>query len=366
MQLRGLIHIAKHSTFLFKHPRVLARAMMELARGAILKQNRLRVVEWVINSECNSRCIMCYATKYNDPDDTPLTPAEMEKVWKECEKQGAFLAILEGGEATLRKDFDEVVKALHPERNIIVLVSNSLILTEEKIRHYKKIGVRVLHLSLNSVDPAENDRIRGAEGHYEKVMNCVKWGKEAGMDVYFSSMLSHSNREEFIKILNFARSLKVGVSGALVVTQGRYEKEMEERLTEDDRKWLCDHLLKEYSDVLRFDWNTNLSGNYECPAGREKVSISLYGEVMACVCNHLGFGNVRKEPFDVILKRMNEFSHFKRKTDRCIISFDTEYRRKYMDSLEDVKKLPVNIFNHPVSPAELVNGKIIEKKESPK
>ena len=67
----------------------------------------------------------------------------------------------------------------------------------------------------------------------------------------------------------------VAVSGALVVTQGRYEETWDVRLTEEDRTWIFGDLLKEYSDVLRFDWNTNLTGAYECPAGREKVSVSL-------------------------------------------------------------------------------------------
>lgn len=360
MEARAIRHILRHSTFLLKHPRVLLRAFSEVFRAAILRQNRLRVVEWVINSECNSGCLMCYATKYVDPNDTPLTPDEMKSVWKDCEKQGAFISILEGGEPTLRDDLDEIITAMHPERNIVVIVSNSLSLNAERIQHYKELGVTVLHLSLNSTDRNENDRIRGAKGHFDQVMRCVTWARKAGLDVYFSAMLTHSNKEEFLNILKLARRMGVGVSGALVVTQGRYEDELRERLTEEDRHWLTAEVLKEYSDVLRFDWNTNLSGKYECPAGREKISISIYGEVMACVCNHLSFGNIRKEPAADILRRMNQFSHFNPRNDRCIISFDTEYRRKYMDTARDEKRLPVNIFRHPRHPARLVDGKMVE------
>lgn len=360
MEARAIRHILNHSAFLLKHPRVFLRACLEVFRGALLRQNRLRVVEWVVNSECNSGCGMCYATKYVVPGDTPLTLQEIKSVWEDCEKEGAFIAILEGGEPILRKDLDAIIAALHPERNIIVIVSNSLALTEELIRHYKNIGVSVLHLSLNSTAREENDRIRGARGHFDQVMRCVDWARKAGLDVYFSSVLMHSNKEEFVKILRLARKLGVGVSGALVVTQGRYAGELRERLTEEDRQWLTDEVLREYADVLRFDWNTNLSGKYECPAGREKISISIYGEVMACVCNHLSFGNVRKEPVAAILRRMNNFSHFNPRNSRCIIGFDTEYRRKYMDPVLDAKIVPVNIFRHPQHPARLVDGKMVE------
>lgn len=360
MQIRGVIHIFKHSGFLLKYPRALIRASKELFRVIVLKQNRLRVVEWVVNSECNLKCIMCYATKYVDPVKAPLRIDEIESVWRECEKQGAFISIIEGGEPTLRKDLDEVVKAMHPERNIIVLVSNSLLLTKELIKHYKKIGISVLHLSLDGANPGINDNVRSYKGLFDKVMQCVQWAKEAGLDVYFSSVLKHTNKKEYEDILKLARRIKVGVSGALLVAQGRYEERLDERLTEEDRKWVMDYLVKEYSDVLRFDWNANFSGRYECPAGYEKISISLYGEMMACVCNHLSFGNVREEPFNVILKRMNNFSYFKERNERCLVGFDTEYRRKYMEPIRDSGLLPVNIFEHPTSPARLVNGEMIE------
>jgi MoaA/NifB/PqqE/SkfB family radical SAM enzyme len=316
-------------------------------------------VEWVITGECDSKCVMCYATKYCDVQDTPLGPDEMKSIWEDCERQGAFISILEGGEPCLRKDIDQIIKVMHPERNIVVIVSNGLALTEERIRHFKKLRVSLLHLSLNSANREFNDRMRGVDGHFDQVMRCVKWAKSAGLGVYFSSILMHSNKEDFTAILDLARRIGIGVSGALMVTQGRYASEFSERLTEEDRQWIMQDLIPQYSDVVRFDWNTNLSGRYECPAGREKVSISLYGEVMACVCNHLSFGNIRQEPILAILSRMNGWHYFKERNERCIVSFDTEYRRKYMDVILDVKKLPINIFEHPKYPAKLVNGKIV-------
>jgi MoaA/NifB/PqqE/SkfB family radical SAM enzyme len=323
------------------------------------------VIEWVINYECDSRCVFCYATKYNEDGKKPLSPAEIEKIWLEAEKEGAFLSIILGGEPTIREDLDEVIKAMHPERNIIVLVSNSLSLTRERVFELKKLGVAVFHLSLDGATPEINDKNRGAPGHFNKVMQVIQWAKEAGIDVYFSSMLSHSNRKEFIKVLELARSLEIGVSGALVVTQGRYEETWDERLTEEDRSWIFEDLCKEYADVLRFDWNTNLTGKYECPAGREKVSVSLYGEVMSCVANHLGFGSLREESLSTVLRRTNEFTHFKDKNPKCLISFDTEYRRKYMDAAYNAESLPINIFEHPSSPANLEDGKMIEAESVP-
>ena len=79
MELRGLRHTLHHSRFLFKHPRALVRAMVGLFRTMVLKETRLRVIEWVINYECDSHCVFCYATKYNEDGKKPLSPAEIEK-----------------------------------------------------------------------------------------------------------------------------------------------------------------------------------------------------------------------------------------------------------------------------------------------
>ena len=116
MELRALRHTLHHSRFLFKHPRALVRAMIGLFRTMVLKQTRLRVVEWVINYECDSHCVFCYATKYNEDGKKPLSPAEIGKIWLDAEKEGAFLSIILGGEPTIRPDLDEIIKAMHPER----------------------------------------------------------------------------------------------------------------------------------------------------------------------------------------------------------------------------------------------------------
>ncbi len=359
MQFKALLHTIKHSKVLIRRPHAFFRALISLFKSSVLGRDQLRVVEFIINSECDSMCKMCYATRYVDPENTPLSASEIGDIWRQCEKLGAIVAIVEGGEPTLRHDFDAVINALNPWSNVVVVVSNSLGLNRDKLQHFKKIGISILHLSLDGTTAEENDRIRGVEGHFRKVIETVQTCKEIGLDVYLSSVLSHSGRDRFVRIVKLAEKLDIGVSGALLVVEGR-SQDMAERLTEEDRQWLLDFLQK-YSHVVRFDWNTNFSGNYECPAGREKISISLYGEVMSCVCNHLSFGDMRKERLQKVWQRMSKFSLFREKNPKCLVGFDTEYRRRYFDSVSERIFLPMSIFSHPTHPALLNDdGNIIE------
>lgn len=359
MQLDALLHSLKHSSILLKRPAVIPRALAGLYQASVRGRDRLRIVEFVVNSECNSRCLMCYATKYEIAGAAALTPAEYRDIWRQCTELGAFLAVIEGGEPILRADLYEVIDSLDPWHNIIVLVSNSIGLDTVTLRKLKKAGVAVLHLSLDGASPETNDRTRGFPGHFRKAMEAARQAKRLGFHVYFSSVLKHTNKEEYLRIIELARSMKVGISGALIVTMGRYAGNLGERLTDEDREWLLG-VLKEHAGTIRFDWNNNFSNVYECPGGREKFSVSLYGEIMTCVCNHLSFGNAREEPVRRIWERMCNFSLFRARNDRCLASFDTEYLRQYLDPLAGAPHLPVSIFKHPTKPAKLVDGKMIE------
>ena len=361
MQLKAIRHNLKHSGLVFRRPSVLLRIVKGLLANSFSKKSHLRIVEFVINTECNSNCVMCYATRYNKPNKKKITPEGLSRVWNQAERLGAFISVIEGGEPILHPQFFDMLAALRPFSNIVVLVSNSIALSRDYIKELKKNGLSVLHLSLNSADPKKNDAIRGFDGHFERVMASVEYAKEFDIPVYFSSVLDHSNKEDFLKIIDLAERLKIGISGALLVSMGRYANQRKVRLTLQDREWLL-NVLKKKSHIVRFDWNNNLSNRYECPAGYEKVAVSVYGEVMSCVCNHLSFGNSLEEPFADIYHRMQDFSLFKEHNSLCLASFDTEYLREYLDPIADSDFYPVSIFKHPKHPAKLVNGKMVESK----
>lgn len=359
MQFKAIYHNLKHARLVFQHPRVLPRVANGVLVNFFGKGSRLRMVEFVINTECNSNCAMCYATRYNKPNKEKITPEGVSRIWNQAERLGAFMSALEGGEAILHPQFFDMLAALKPFSNIVVLVSSSITLNRDWIKELKRKGLSVLHLSLNSTDPKTNDAIRSFEGHFERVMANIEYAKEFNIPVYFSSILHHNNKEDFLKIIDLAEKLRIGVSGALLVTMGRYSNQRKLRLTLQDREWLL-NVLKEKGHILRFDWNNNLSNRYECPAGYEKVAVSVYGEVMACVCNHISFGNALEEPFADIYRRMQNFSLFKERNPLCLASFDTKYLREYLDPIAESDFYPVSIFEHPKHPAKLVDAKMIE------
>ncbi|MDD2855773.1 MAG: SPASM domain-containing protein, partial [Desulfuromonadaceae bacterium] len=89
-----------------------------------------------------------------------------------------------------------------------------------------------------------------------------------------------------------------------------------------------------------------------CPAGREKLNISCYGDVTGCGMNYVSFGNVREEPLENIWRRMGNFPDFKRRSPDCLIGADPDYIERYIKPLAGMT-VPVRIDKHPANPIPL-------------
>ncbi|HUU42039.1 MAG TPA: radical SAM protein, partial [Desulfatiglandales bacterium] len=177
----------------------------------MLKQNVLRTLELTVTPYCNVNCEMCYATKLRNRKRKLLTPRDYRNIWLQAKKLGAFSVVLSGGEPTTRKDLFQIVEALEPRKTTIGIVSNSILLDRNFLIRLKKCGLTVLHLSLNSVDPEENDRERDFPGHFEKVNQVIRDGKDLGFEVCLSTVVSHNELDRMINMVQFAAKQEIGV-----------------------------------------------------------------------------------------------------------------------------------------------------------
>ena len=83
-----------------------------------------------------------------------------------------------GGEATLDKDLPTLIKAASPHKTFINIATNAYRLDEDKIRHFKKLGVDKFIASIDSWSKEEHDEQRGVKGAYESVFNALRLCKK--------------------------------------------------------------------------------------------------------------------------------------------------------------------------------------------
>lgn len=344
-------HFSRHSKVLRKHIHILPRIIRGYYKTLILNENSLRTLELTITPHCNVNCKMCYATRLVDKRRKILTPTEYSHLWRQAKKLGAFSIILSGGEPTIRKDLFDVINAVEPQKTTIGLVSNSLNLNHDFLKRLKESGVDVLHLSLNSDNPDENDAERDFPGHYSRVLEVIQNGKALGFEICLSTVVSHGKLERMERVVAFAKEIGVGVVFSLACPTGNWEGAREHLLTQ--KEWAAVDQFMNETPFVRSDWTINYSLKKECPGGREKICISPYGDVMGCGMNFISFGNIREEPLESIWKRSCDWPPFKNRPKNCLIAVDKEYLEEYLLPVANNEILPVSIMEHPVHPMNI-------------
>ena len=130
--------------------------------------------KWVvlmITDRCNSRCSHCniWRTK---PTQNPLTPKEIENVFKDKLFKNVEYILGTGGEATVRDDLEEIYLGLHralPKARL--QLSTNALLPERVIKLVNTAMQNNINLdvgvSLDGIGET-HDRIRGVKGNFEK------------------------------------------------------------------------------------------------------------------------------------------------------------------------------------------------------
>jgi cyclic pyranopterin phosphate synthase len=186
-------------------PALLANIARAYFRSLALRRPTLRIVEFSITPACQSRCGYCYAAKFARKGERLLTVDEIGEVWGQAKRLGAFMSFLLGGEPTLRREFLEIVRVLEPRKHLVSFSTNAISLTEEMLVELKRLGLFVVYVSLNSLDPNVNDEVRGYAGHFDHAMRVMGLCRKHGLDVMIPVTTSKPLLPETAKILDWAR-----------------------------------------------------------------------------------------------------------------------------------------------------------------
>jgi len=326
-------------------PYMLSKIGWAYFRTLVLRKDTLRICEFSITAECQSKCSFCYASKFDRPSEKILSVEEIKNTWEQAKRMGAFSSVVFGGEPLLHKDFFKIIEILEPWKHLITITTNAISLNEDKIKELKRLGVFLINLSLNSVDAQLNDDLRGYKGHYAKVMDAIELCKKHGIDVFLPVATSKKYFDETLKIIDFAKKVGAGVTINLMCAMGRAEKNYEELF--DGEFWLNLRKLYNSNPNLRSDYDVNLNMKIGCPAGFEKIHIAPYGDVTGCSMNPVSFGSVREESLEKIVSKMRAFYHFSKRHPSCIVAVDSEYIQDYMDFAENFSSVPYRIEKNP-------------------
>lgn len=336
----------KHSGFLARNPYIIPRVMKNYFKLIALQQPVLRQVEFAVTYWCNAYCDHCSATTMHRSNPGEMELELVERVMDECIKLGALSINITGGEALQHPKIIDIVKAAHPNRAIVSIASNGLLLTKTMAKKLGDAGVRIASLALDSAHPEVHDERKKVKGCFDTLMKAVKHCQDNDIEVFLCTILTPVNMTngDAYEMVELTEKLNCKLTVNIANAVGSWTGNNEVLLTDEQIKQF--HEMVKHP-IVRWDGGSNYlkSG---CPAGIEKIYVSSFGEVTPCPRIHLSYGNVKEESLKDIWYRMvkpqGEWGQIYR--GGCPVGDDAEFRERVMKPIDDAGGR-LSVADHP-------------------
>lgn len=298
-----------------------------------IKRFILRGIMFQITYNCNYNCKYCLCKKLIEPGRKEMSVEDFKRVVKQAKKLGCTGFGFEGGEPFIRRDWEEVLKALEPWKNHVFITTNSTMLTEDVIKKLVDYKVDTVNLSLDSGDPTVHDSLR-RPGSYDQVITALKLCKKHGLKPILNTVLSKWNMydEGFDKLMKLAEENDVFVNVLVVKGTGNFREQQDSMLNEKDFDYFYNVLRKKYPRILtHLDYNY---GKWGCPGVKEMLNITPYGDVFSCANGHISGGNLQEEDLKTIRDRMLKKDYFNT-YQPCMLTENKEFMDVFYTLMKD-------------------------------
>ena len=277
-----------------------------------------------LTTRCNLACAHCYldAQMLKEGSVDELSTSEVKAVIDDIAKLSpGCMIVLTGGEPLLRRDLEEIASHASQLGLMVVIGSNGLTLTEEKVQKLKVAGVAGIGLSIDSLNPKQHDDFRGRPGAWQRTMAAIDACRKEQLPFQVHFSVTDHTADEIDDIIAFARD-----AGALVlnvfflVCTGRgekytdisienYDKVLDRlvRAAREEKQLMvrakCAPHFKRLAIELDPSWPITLAHGYEaggCIAATRYARVTPEGEVTPCPFMEESGGSVREQAFSDI------------------------------------------------------------------
>lgn len=301
----------------------------------------IAIIQFQYNYVCNFRCVHCSVKRFQGKKEgRTFTIADVKELSRQADKMGLARFVITGGEPMVFEDFDELVKAIDPQKFYINCDTNGWLLDEKKAKHLKNIGVDRIQLSIDSLDAEEHDNFRRFKGSHARAMKAVDNARNAGLDIFVQTVVTKQrlHSDEFIQFVEYFNNKGVGVFVNYAKPVGAWEGNFDILVNKKDMKYM-EKLEKKYKVFTHLTPAYGL--NMGCISVKGMISVTQYGDVMPCPYIHISIGNVFKEPLKKIIKRGLGIKYFGEHVDTCLIAEDRSFIKNIIAKKTYDKPLPV-------------------------
>lgn len=254
---------------------------------------------------CQCSCPHCGVNKRPAQGGGELSPDEIFKFIDDLARLGGACVHFFGGEPLMAPRLAEYVARTKGLGLVATVDTNGLLLDEAMVLKLKAAGIDLIRVSLDSPREEEHDAHRGIKGCWRKATEGIRLCVKHGIPCFTSLCATKENlaNGDFEKLIALSRELGAGVRFLSSIQSGRWKENEAVHLAPPEitklRGLLAPDVCWETEFLQHKDvpfWCNSMLGN--------KFDVSAYGEVLACAYLPAGFGSIRKEPLEVIVKRM--------------------------------------------------------------
>ena len=260
---------------------------------------------WELTYACNLQCVHCLSSS-GQRDERELSTEEAKKILDDLRDLQVFYINIGGGEPMVRRDFFELLEYSVAHGIGVKFSTNGAFIDEEKARRLAAMDYLDIQISLDGVDAATNDAVRG-EGSYDMAIRAMENLKAANFGQFKISVVVTRHN---VSQLDQFKALADYYGAQLRITRlrpaGRGADTWHElHPTNAQQREIYNWLLKHGENVLTGDsffhlnaLGESLPGLNMCGAGRVVCLIDPIGDVYACpfvIHDEFKAGNVRDE-----------------------------------------------------------------------
>ena len=325
---------------LVRKPAFVWRAAMRYVANLLSKGHFLVGVSFASTYDCNFDCSHCYAKNFRNTDKKPLSLEEKKRVIRECSRLGAVAFDFVGGEVGLSDELEALVKACKPYKSYVSLASNGYDMDEEKIRRFRKWGIDKISVSIDSFFEDEHDRFRNKLGSHKKCFRTIELCRKTGIKpaIIMTVVKDATKTESFKKMVEYAVDNRIQLIFNPAIPFGKWEENLDLLVTEEDVKEM-ERLHDEHPFLTRDNY-TNM-GKQGCPAFKQIIYVTEYGDVLPCAFAHISFGNIRQESVRSIRKKGLSIDSFSRYSKCCLAAEDREFINDRLSKNFKAEEYPV-------------------------
>jgi radical SAM protein with 4Fe4S-binding SPASM domain len=138
------------------------------------------VAQILVADTCNHACQHCYQVHGHKGE---MSTAEIEAILDELARLGVLIVSISGGEATLRPDLPEILRAARRRAFGIILQTNGYTVGGPLIDALEEVGVWRVRISVYSDVAAEHDAVTCVPGSLAKTMETIRRLRGRGIPV---------------------------------------------------------------------------------------------------------------------------------------------------------------------------------------